>query len=227
MRCDGDEHVRRQREQRELNVFRVTIANVHRATLQMDICVREHGTERLQYGRRVCALSGKRPRLWSAKRPPRSVRSLEAILARQPTWPHYGAPLHLCLHGPTVTHPRHTTCRLHLPRHTIYQGRDTTALSVQSHITTLSLSTLKRTIRLSHPPRHACVRRDGLLRPGTGPPRRVRPCRPLSGAALCWDEETLCPHCELIPHVLGGSFSVVPDPISPTTVSIYLLMLGT
>ena len=74
---------------------------------------------------------------------------------------------------------------------------------------------------------HECVRRDGLLRPGTGPPRRVRPCRPLSGAALCWDEETLCPHCELIPHVLGGSFSVVPDPISPTTVSIYLLMLGT
>ena len=74
-----------------------------------------------------------------ARAPPRSVRSLEAIFARQPTWPHYGAPLHLCLHGPTVTHPRHTTCRLHLPRHTICQGRDTTALSVQSHITTLSI----------------------------------------------------------------------------------------
>ena len=86
MRCDGDEHVRRQREQRELNVFRVTIANVHRATLQMDICVREHGTERLQYGRRVCALSGKRPRLWSASAP-RSVRWRRYSLAsrRGPT----------------------------------------------------------------------------------------------------------------------------------------------
>ena len=35
------------------------------------------------------------------------------------------------------------------------------------------------------------------------------------------------PALRTYPHVLGGSFSVVPDPISPTTVSIYLLMLGT
>ena len=61
-----------------------------------------------------------------------SVRSLEAILARLPTWPHYGEPLHLSLHGPPVTHPRHTTCQLRTQRHTTCQGRDTTALSVLS-----------------------------------------------------------------------------------------------